>query len=297
VAVLSYVINLVSGNYDLVASFAQDDYFNASSGNGTLSVNRIPTSITVSNLTGNKGGIVNLTAKLIDIHNNVSLAGKTINFSLNGINVGNALTDTQGVAILPYTITQTGGTYLIQALFAQDNIYAASNGDGELKVPQADLYVKANSSKYNPVVGEIITITFNVGNNGPDTAENVVLTLNVPPGMAFTMASASFGDWKYDPSTRKITWNIGDVPEGSIFDLSLMVRVLSSGIFEFLPGLTSDTYDPNLENNIGSVVINAQNNKTSGNSTVGMQKTGIPLIGILLAIMAVIGGLFISRRV
>lgn len=296
VATLPYVINLVSGNYDIVANFAQDDYFNASSGNATLSVGLIPTSINVSNLTGNKGEIVNLTAKLIDTHNNVSLAGKTITYLLNGINVGNAVTDTNGVASLPYTITEMGGTYLIQALFAQDNTYAASSGEGKLKVPQADLYVKANSSKYNPLVGEIITITFNVGNKGPDSAENVVLTLNVPEGMAFIMARASFGDWKYDPSTRKITWNIGEVPEGASFNLSLMVKVTSSGIFEFKPGLISDTYDPNLENNIGSVVINSQNKADHGNSTAGMQKTGAPLMGILLALMALLGGLIISRR-
>ena len=82
------------------------------SGNGLTSAfitsftcNFVPTSVVVNQTTGFKGDIVNLTATIKDT-NNLPLSGKTIQFSVGGTPVGQAVTDANGIANLLYTITQ-----------------------------------------------------------------------------------------------------------------------------------------------------------------------------------------------
>jgi conserved repeat domain len=146
-------------------------------------------------------------------------------------------------------------------------------------------------------VGETITLTFKVGNNGPDTARNVVFTLPIPEGMGFVDVSVDQGTTTYDPVTRTITWILGDVEVGDP-TAWVRVKVLSAGTFVFGPSLTTDTYDPNLESNIQSVTINAQTvpGEVVNGQTVGMQSTGIPVAQLVLAVLMVLGGLFSAKR-
>ena len=67
--------------------------FNTINGTTTLNVPQTPTAITVDPISGFKGDIVNLVAKLTDTHNNVAVSGKNIQFSVNGTPVGNAITN------------------------------------------------------------------------------------------------------------------------------------------------------------------------------------------------------------
>ena len=60
-ATLPYNINQGVGSYLILAQFAGDTLYNASSANNTLTVNIIPTNITVASKSGYYGDIVNLT--------------------------------------------------------------------------------------------------------------------------------------------------------------------------------------------------------------------------------------------
>jgi uncharacterized repeat protein (TIGR01451 family) len=189
----------------------------------------------------------------------------------------------------------TGITNTANATF---NEYpSTANGtDITIYVPLTDLYINSWASKNNPYVGETITLTFKVGNNGPDTARNVVFTLPIPEGMEFVYVNVEQGTATYDPVTRTITWILGDVEVGDP-TAWVRVKVLESGTFVFRPNLTTDTYDPNLESNIQSVTINAQTVPGVVNGqTVGMQSTGIPIAQLLLAVLMVLGGLFAAKR-
>jgi len=164
--------------------------------------------------------------------------------------------------------------------------------------PKADLYINSWSSKNNPRVGEIFTITFKLGNRGPDTAENVVFTLPLPDGVEFVDVKVDQGTVTYDPATRTITWTLGDVIVGDPYAW-VNVRALNLGSFIFRPTLTTNTADPNLESNIQVLNVNVQaaggSSETVYAQTVGMQETGTPMAGIVLAILMVLGG-FISTR-
>jgi uncharacterized repeat protein (TIGR01451 family) len=285
--------NPAGSPYTITAEFDGNDNYNPTSGTNDLTVAKATTEIMVDNVIGNKGKTVNLIATLKDQYGNL-LAGRTVNFLVNGVNAGSAVTDINGVANKSYFINLNGGTYNIQVDFLGDDYYTASTATGTLKVPQADLYVKSWASKNNPSVGESITITFKVGNRGPDTAENVVFVLKIPKGMEFVKASVDQGTFTYNEATRTITWNIGNVPVGDPY-LYLVLRVLESGRYVLQPILSTDTYDPNLNSNIEALIINAQSGSDNGHR-VPMQNTGMPIWLLLMAIMVVCGGIIIPFK-
>ena len=172
----------------------------------------------------------------------------------------------------------------------------ANGTDTAIYVPLADMYINSWASKTNPYVGEIITITFKVGNRGPDTAQNVVFTLPIPDGMEFIDVTVDGGlTPTYDPITRTLTWNLGDVVVGDPTAL-VRVRVLRAGSFVFAPSLSTDTYDPNLESSIQIVTVNAQNVPEANAQTVGMQNTGVPIAQLVLAVLLVLGGFLLPKR-
>jgi C1A family cysteine protease len=86
-----------------------------------------PTKLTLNTVSGVKGELIKLTAILTNSYNNQPLNGKTIKFYLNGINIGSAITDLNGEAILDYILNDNAGIYQILAIFNGDNEYNSSN--------------------------------------------------------------------------------------------------------------------------------------------------------------------------
>ena len=54
------------------------------------------------------------------------------------------------------------------------------------------------SSKNNPQVGDKVTYTFKLGNNGPGIAKDVVFTYVIPEGLKFAGANVDQGNWTYN---------------------------------------------------------------------------------------------------
>ncbi len=107
----------------------------------------INTTLTVSAASGTYGDTVNLSATL-----SPAVAGKTINFTLNGTSVGSAVTNASGVASLS-SVSLAGinaGVYPggagsgVGASFAGDTDYGASSGTATLTVNQRPASVTPN---------------------------------------------------------------------------------------------------------------------------------------------------------
>ncbi|MEP6740891.1 MAG: carboxypeptidase regulatory-like domain-containing protein [bacterium] len=102
--------------------------------------NTVPTFLVVGSASGPYGGTVNLSATLTD---GVSpLSGKTVSFSLNGNNVGSAVTNASGVASLS-SVSLSGidaGSYPtgVGANFAGDASFNTSLGSNSLVVNKAN---------------------------------------------------------------------------------------------------------------------------------------------------------------
>jgi len=195
IATYSYLINLPVGIYNIIATYTGNNtYASSNSTNNTLTVNSIPTILTVNNATGTYGNNVNLTATLKDNQDNL-LSGETIYFEVNGSKVGNVTTNNQYTATLPYTLNLTPNKYVITATYNGDASYTKSTGNAVLNVELnptnitvapvhnfagKNVTLSANITDYygNPVnTGQV---NFTIGNATP-------ITVNVVNGSATTI--------------------------------------------------------------------------------------------------------------
>jgi hypothetical protein len=97
-------------------------------------VTTLPTHVAVDPISGQIGSKVILTAEVIETDTTKYLPGESVNFSIGGVAVGTAITDSTGKASLPYGITQKAGSYPITVEFAGDSNFAASNGNNTLTI-------------------------------------------------------------------------------------------------------------------------------------------------------------------
>jgi uncharacterized repeat protein (TIGR01451 family) len=126
----------------------------------------------------------------------------------------------------------------------------------------ADLAVTKVVSDPHPKVGDTITYTVNVTNNGPDTATSVEVSDALPAGLSFV--SAAPGQGTYDATTG--LWSVGTLPVvfGLGQSLAIQAQVLppSSGtpiaVTNSATVSHSDQIDANAANNTASVTILAQ---------------------------------------
>ena len=171
--------------------------------------NTVPTALTVGSATGTYGGTVNLSATLTD---GVSpLAGRTVDFSLNGNGVGSAVTDAAGVASLAGASLAgiNAGSYPagVAANFAGGAPFLASSATNELTVNKADATV--NVTGYTGVYdgnphGASGTAT---GVNGED------LSALLDFGAAYTNVPGGTAHWTFNAGGANVNYNgaAGDV--------------------------------------------------------------------------------------
>ena len=149
----------------------------------------------------------------------------------------------------------------------------------------ADLEVVtvANVKKAN--IGDIITFAIMVGNNGPDTATNVIVKESFLSGDVFLLyALPSQG--QFDPYLG--IWDVGDLEAGEVAVLYLMGEVVSYNDVILMAVAVSDTPDPNPYNNMDFVIVDVVNaGKISEPAT--MPEAGNPIALALLALMSIVG--------
>ncbi len=294
-----------NGTYKYTTSQASADFLVPTPQIGSTVISVYPP------VNGTQGQIVNLQARLMDAYQKLPLANKNLTFSKGNIILGSAITNSDGVASLPYRILLAPDSYTILASFAGDFPYASCSNTGMLNVNPSPTGVSdlTITRKVQSIIrlGEKFTVTVKIGNKGPDIAKNVVIRFSIPEGLDFITASVDQGTWSYDEASRLFTWNLGDVAVGDPYlDITLKANQLGEYLLRHL--LTTASFDPNLENQMTplSIVISSpeNNNGSNGNEssvnvegkTIGMQKTGLPVAGLILTILALIGGLAISKR-
>jgi len=109
----------------------------------------------------------------------------------------------------------------------------------------ADLCLKKNSDQASVVAGQALTYTLLVHNDGPLTAEDVIVTDDLPGGVTLTLATPP-------PSgTSPLTWYLGSIVSGASQVITLVVQVDpgTSGTLTNTASVDSSTPDPNADNN------------------------------------------------
>ncbi len=119
------------------------------------------------------------------------------------------------------------------------NILAAALADTDLSV------VKTGTP--NPVVmGDVITFTLTVANNGPNDAIGVELTDALPAELAFVSANPSQGSCS---GTTMIVCALGILANGSSATFTLVATAVTVGTFDNTAVVSSQTYEVDGANN------------------------------------------------
>lgn len=204
-----------------------------------------------------------------------------------------ALTTINGIASILFT-ANTMGIQTVNATADDQNVTATIN-----ILPAADLFIIITPSKTKLTVGETMVLRVKVGNNGPDSAQNVIVTYKIPDGMEYVGFNHETGypEPTYDPTTRTVTWNLGNL---GIIDpwMDITLKGVTAGSTSSEASVSSDTYDQFPENSIETlnITIEAAKVNAATEETVSMQQTGLPIVGLIIAVLVLFGGLVSSKR-
>jgi large repetitive protein len=116
-----------------------------------------------------------------------------------------------------------------------------------ITTPQADLSVTKSVSNTTPKVGDQITFTIVATNNGPSTASDVTITDVLPSGYSYVSSTPLAS-----VSGSTLTWNAGDLADGSSYTATVTVTVLANGNYINTATVSSTTPDSNPDNNEGT---------------------------------------------
>jgi uncharacterized repeat protein (TIGR01451 family) len=259
------------------------DQFDPDTGNNTDSATETPqqadlfVSKTVSNATPNVGDTITFTVTLSnggpEDATNVAVtdllpAGLTgvaatvtqgtYSFGTGFWDVGTVISgalqtlNITAMVVSPAAQTNTGS---ISAADQFDPI-TANNAASATETPQqADLFVSKTVSNATPNVGDTITFTVTLSNQGPDAATNVQLTDQLPAGLTFVGATTTQGTY----SGGSGFWDVGTVISGALQTLNITAMVVSPAAQTNTGSISAaDQFDPITANNAASVTETPQ---------------------------------------
>ncbi len=113
-------------------------------------------------------------------------------------------------------------------------------------IPRADLRMAKSVDELAPVIGDTVTFTLTVTNDGPDAATGVIATDVIPDGYAYV---SDDGAGAYVPATG--VWTIGVLANGASVSLQITATVLAEGDYVNVASVEADQVDPDTGNNEG----------------------------------------------
>ena len=128
-----------------------------------------------------------------------------------------------------------------------------NNSAGATETPQqADLAIAKIVDDSTPTVGDTVTFTVALSNNGPSAATSVGVFDLLPAGLTFVSAKPSQGTY----SSGSGVWTVGTVKKKKTVALRVVATVVSPNPQTNMATISnSDQFDPNTFNNAGSVTI------------------------------------------
>ncbi len=115
----------------------------------------------------------------------------------------------------------------------------------------ADLVVTKTASANTVTVGNNVTFTIQVANNGPSASQNVRINDLLPAGLTFQSATPSVGT--YNQTTG--LWTIGTLNNGASATMTVVATATTVGTVTNTATASSDTTDPNTANSTASVNV------------------------------------------
>ena len=157
-------------------------------------------------------------------------------------NLDNLASGAHFIATVTATIEAQGGKTLVNTAQAKDDqMDNPVSTTASIYVKKCQLFVKVSPTLIKTTVGKTFTITYKVGNKGPDEANDVVMTFVIPDGLEFVSASSpDSAQPTYNAATKTLTWILGDVQVGDPL-LKLNLKALRAGTFLISSTLVTST--------------------------------------------------------
>ena len=146
------------GAHSIVASFNGDTDYNASSGSGTLTVKKSDTKVSPKSQNGSAGYVKPLTATLTRKTDGGTVSGASLTFKIDGNDIGTAVTDSLGIASLPYTFGESYsvGIHTILVNYLGSSNYNVSVAKTTLSIVKGKTQVVASAIGGN--AGAVVTL-------------------------------------------------------------------------------------------------------------------------------------------
>ena len=229
---------LVNSACNLILNFTSNTYYNL---DGTITFN-----ITIRN----KGPS---TAENIKIYTNLD--------NTQDYNLTNGYFDTlQNIWYIDSLKTDQIETLIINTTILTDYIYFANATTDTLDLnitdnvkflnltltPLADLSINITVNNSNPHIGEKITFTVTVTNNGPCNTTNVIVYTTLPASSDYTISKGLY-------DTLNGNWSIGNLNKDEIVTLNLTINITSLGDYTYNVNVTGNVNDTNHANNNATI--------------------------------------------
>ncbi|WP_020471274.1 SdrD B-like domain-containing protein [Zavarzinella formosa] len=117
-----------------------------------------------------------------------------------------------------------------------------------------DLAITETISKTVAKVGDVVTITYTVKNNGPSQGTGVVMSAPLPSGLSY-VSTVFNQQGTYNKATG--LWTIGTLNNGAQVQLQIQVKITKAGTFSDPASVTGDGTETTLANNFANVPITA----------------------------------------
>jgi uncharacterized repeat protein (TIGR01451 family) len=254
---------------------------------GVTVTDKLPTGLKFLYASGN--GTYNATSGVWTVGNLANGATAALKIVAQGIVANTALTN---VAIV------TGTNYDQNSTNNQGNTTVTTG-------PASDLGITMAVNKPHPKYLEYVTFTLTASNYGPNAAPNVKVYVTLPNGLKFISADGTYnatynsttGLWSVGPMAVNTTQTLHIVAQAMVSNIVLTAKAYITDPPEDL----SEFFDPNSDNDNADTTLDVGANGSSDTSTdtgtntpsktIPMQKTGIPVAGMLLAALMVFVGI------
>ena len=158
----------------------------------------------------------------------------------------------------------------------------------------SNLYMKITSSTNNSKLGEKFTVTYELGNKGPDTATNVSINIPLPEGFSISNIYGD-GGWKYNKANNSVTWLVGNVPVGDPY-LYITGTTTITGVYVFDASESSAKLTINVQDPSNNTTTNNSTRSIDSNKTIPMQNTGLPIAGLIFGVLSLMGGIITTQK-
>ncbi|HSU54984.1 MAG TPA: proprotein convertase P-domain-containing protein [Candidatus Dormibacteraeota bacterium] len=142
--------------------------------------------------------------------------------------------------------------------------------DGGGECPGSDLALGMTAAPDPVVLGNLLTYTISLTNNGPSQAKNTVVSHVLPPSVVFQSATTSQGGYSQNGGTVSI--NFGNLNARSRATATVLVLPTLQGVISSSASASSDQLDPDTSNN----AVTLQTHVNPPTADVGVSISGFP---------------------